>query len=347
MVVQSLPSGKIEDLSVAMMTKIETVCTFECPASGIDIVKMGEARITAHHHIQTSEGWMTARQAAEMGHGALLTNQVFSRVYSLYLEGGGNIIIDTTATTQNVPTQIVAATMGCRFEPAIDPLHKGLLTYPDNIRVRLGQFSGMELGRKHFKANEVETLPNGELHFETIPTKRIDPPIPDEERPGTPLWPSMHDTTTLQKRVLASKTIAQLESDTEIEMEKRENRGELNTRPKGPPDTPHSDIKTGQRPPEGLLCDLDAVKEDLPTPSFTPDIFILIRNADKASWIQLWTATRGATVVQSLPSGKVGFIGGQGDDHRDIMPIRAPGRRDRLSPDGKGLYHSASPHPNR
>ena len=136
MVVQSLPSGKIEDLSVAMMTKIETVCTFECPASGIDIVQMGKARITVHHHIQTSEGWMTARQAAEMGHGALLNNQAFPIVFSLCLEGGGNIIIDTTASPQAVPTQILAATMGCRFEPAIDPLHKGLLTYPETTRVR-------------------------------------------------------------------------------------------------------------------------------------------------------------------------------------------------------------------
>jgi len=93
MVVQSVPSGKIEDLSGVMMTKIETVCTFECPASGIDTVQMGKARITVHHHIQTSEGWMTARQAAEMGHGALLTNQIFPRVYSLCLEGGENILL--------------------------------------------------------------------------------------------------------------------------------------------------------------------------------------------------------------------------------------------------------------
>jgi len=164
-VVQSLPSGNIEDLTDAMMTKVETVCTFGCSASGIDIVQMGGARITAHHHIQTSEGWMTARQAAKMGHGALLTNQAFPLVYSLYLEGGGNIIINTTAFPQAVPTQILAATMGCRFEPAIDPLHKGLLTYSDTTRVHLGQIRGMELGRKDFKANEVETLPNGELHF--------------------------------------------------------------------------------------------------------------------------------------------------------------------------------------
>jgi len=68
--------------------------------------------------------------------------------------------------------------------------------------------------------------------------------ISDEERPGTTLRPSMHDTTTLQKEVLASMTIAQLESDTDIEMEQREIRGEFNKRPKGPPDATHSDIKT-------------------------------------------------------------------------------------------------------
>jgi len=60
-VIQSLPSGKIEDLTGALMTKIETICTFACPTVGIDIVRMGKALITAHHHIQTAEGWMTAR----------------------------------------------------------------------------------------------------------------------------------------------------------------------------------------------------------------------------------------------------------------------------------------------
>ena len=117
MVVQSLPSGNIEDLTGATMTRVKTACS----ESGIDIVQMGKARITAHHHIQTSEGWMTARQATEMGHGALLTNRLLPSVFSLCLEGGGNIIINTTAAPQNVPTWIEAATMGCRFEPAIDP----------------------------------------------------------------------------------------------------------------------------------------------------------------------------------------------------------------------------------
>jgi hypothetical protein len=55
-VIQSLPSGNTEDLSGARMAKIEMVCTFGCPEDGIDIVQMGEALITAHHHILTAEG---------------------------------------------------------------------------------------------------------------------------------------------------------------------------------------------------------------------------------------------------------------------------------------------------
>jgi len=77
---QSLPSGKIEDLSRAMMTTIETLCTFECPEGGIDLVQMGKAYITAHQHIHTEDEWMTARQAADRGQGTLLTNQAHPRV---------------------------------------------------------------------------------------------------------------------------------------------------------------------------------------------------------------------------------------------------------------------------
>ena len=236
-----------------------------------------------------------ARQAADMGHGALLTNQVYPKVFSLCLEDGGNIIIDTAAAPQHVLTWTVAATMGCLFVPAINPQHKGLLTYPDPIRARLGQISGMELGRKNFRVNEVDTLPNGDLHFTTTPTTRTDPPIPREERHGTTLGPPMNDITTLQKRLHRSQLLyqlAQLELEREIEMDKRKNRNELNMRPQAPPNTPHADTKTSQRPPEELLCDLDTVKEDPPTPSFTPDTYILIRNADTASWIQLSTVTR-------------------------------------------------------
>ena len=183
----------------------------------------------------------------------------------------------------------------------------------------------MKSGHKHFKVNEVETRSNGELIFKTTPTTKIVPPIPDENRPETPLRPSIHDTTTPPNRVLASKTITQLGSDTAIERDKTENRGELKTRPIGPPDTTYVDIKTCQRPPEELLYDRDATKEDLPKPSLTPDTDILIKNGDKASWIQLWTAAKGATVVQSLPSGNIEELGGATETTIEtVCPYESP-----------------------
>jgi len=288
-VVQSLPSGIIEDLTEALMTKIETTNSFDCPAGGIDIVQMGEALITAHHYIQTAEGWMTARQAAHRSQGELQTNLSLPRVYSLCLEGGGNIIINVNAHPLAAPKLITAATMGCRFEPAVDPQHKGSLTYLANIRLRMGLISGMKSGHKHFRANEVETRTNGEMIFKTISTTEIVPPLPNENRSVTPLRPPIHDTTTPQNMVRASKMTIQPGSATATERDKEENRGELKTRLTGPPDTTHSDIKTCQRPPEEFLYERDATKEDLPTPSLTPDTYILIRNGDKASWIQLRT----------------------------------------------------------
>jgi len=60
-VVQSLPSGKIDDLSRAMMTPITTVCIFECPDAKINLVQIRAAYITVYHHIHTENGWMIAR----------------------------------------------------------------------------------------------------------------------------------------------------------------------------------------------------------------------------------------------------------------------------------------------
>jgi len=94
------------------------------------LVQMGKAYITAHHHIQTDDGWMTARQAADRGHGTLLSDHVYPKFYSLRLVGGGDIIIDTSATPDNTPTQIEAATMGYRFASLADPSHEISPTYP-------------------------------------------------------------------------------------------------------------------------------------------------------------------------------------------------------------------------
>jgi len=130
------------------MTKIETVCTFDCPDEGIDLVKMGEALITAHHHIQTAEGWMTARQATQQGLGRLISNAPAKRVYNLLLEGGGNIIINTTANPQEALTTTVAATMGYRIERTKDSQLPDSLTYPQASLQRLGQYKGMCRGWK-------------------------------------------------------------------------------------------------------------------------------------------------------------------------------------------------------
>jgi len=250
-VVQTLPSGKIEDLTGALRTPIKTVCTFDYPAGRIDIVRMGESIITAHHHIHTTDSWMTAQQAANMGYGDFLPNCALQRVYNLCLEGGGNILINTTATLQSALTLTTAATMGCRFEPAADPQHTDSLTYPDDIRIRLGQIKGMQCGYKHFFANEVQTLPSGELHIESM---RIDPPTSEKNQPGTALLPPWHHTTIPQKSSLVPRRPAQLESDTANVMGKKENRGEPDKRPPGHPDTPHSVIKTFHCLPEESMC---------------------------------------------------------------------------------------------
>jgi len=142
----------------------------------MDMVQMGEAYVSAHHHIHTNDGWMTAHQASHRGLGRLWTNQDCPRVYSLYLAGGGNIMINTTALLQKIQTQLEAATMGCRFETPNNPHLKGWLTYRDSLLAKLEQYIGMENGRKHFRANEVTTEPNGDLIFRLTPgPKRAEP----------------------------------------------------------------------------------------------------------------------------------------------------------------------------
>ena len=103
---------------------------------------------------------------------------------------------------------------------------------------------------------------------------------------------------------LVPRRPVQPESDMATIMGKKEIRGEPDKTTPGHPDTPHLGITTVHRLPEESLHDKFATKEDWPTPSFMPDTYILIRNADKASWIQLGDSTRGAT-VQSLPSGNI------------------------------------------
>jgi len=92
-VVQSLPSGNTTDLTDAIITPIKTLCCFETQKGDNDMVKMGKCSITPLHHIL--EGWMKARQAAARGQGKVFRSKA-ERVYNIYLEGGGNIIINAS-----------------------------------------------------------------------------------------------------------------------------------------------------------------------------------------------------------------------------------------------------------
>jgi len=127
-VVQSLPSGNIGDLGGAKLTTLQKLWAFASPVDGTDIVQIGKAYITANHPIQTVDGWMTASQAADRGHGKVLSDRVHSKFHSLQLVTGGNIIINTSASPDLPSTQIKAATMGYRFVPANLP-NKNFPTY--------------------------------------------------------------------------------------------------------------------------------------------------------------------------------------------------------------------------
>jgi len=187
---------------MAMMTTIRTVCIFDCPEAKIDLLQVGEAYITAHHHIHTDNGWMTACQAANRGLRKLWINQACNRVYSLSLNQGSNILVNTTSQLQHSPTHLVAGTMGCCLEPTSAPQHKGSLTYPHSHLAKLEQIRGMDTGRKHFGHNEVTTELNGELCFRNNRDREEAGPRTQEDKqqttPGSTFGLSTYGTETQQ-----------------------------------------------------------------------------------------------------------------------------------------------------
>jgi len=219
-VVQTLPSGNVDDLTDAIITPIKTNCSFDQPSTGgIDMVRMGSCCITPHHHILMADGWTTARQAADRGQGEILANFNIPRVYNLCLEGGGNILINTSSLP-GLTTLTTAATMGYRFEPATDSQHKGSLTYPEEVRNRLGRRQELQFGRKSFGPGDVQTLPNGELIF-----KNTTGDIPARKRPGTGSMLSQLPTPSLNNSP-AAKRLAQFEPKTVTTLNKSEISGE-------------------------------------------------------------------------------------------------------------------------
>jgi len=210
------------------VTTIETLYSFGRPAGEIDVVQIGKAFITANHHIETEDGWMTARQAADKGHGTLLTNYTYSKFYSLRLVGVGNILLDTSVTPDKALTQTEVATMGYCFEPSTDPQQKGSLTYPAPQEASLREDQAA-LDKPSYSSV-------AQLHLM-----------------------GMSSRPTSQSTPLAPKTIAQLESTTVTERAKKECKGAPNRGAVGLPATPQLDPKTGQRSLEEDGVDLDTV----------------------------------------------------------------------------------------
>ena len=196
----------------------------------------------------------------------------------------------------------MAATMGYRFEPTKDSQHTGSLTYPLDSLQRLGLHKGMSTGRRHFHTCEVSIQPNGEIILKS--------PIPGDNRFETPTRASTRDIIIPQSRALDSKTAVQLESAATSERLQEGKKGELKTRPKGPPGIALSETEIFQLPLTRPLWDREGTKEDPPEPSLMPDTYHLTRNAGKAGWTQLCTLVKGTIVIQSLPSGNIEDLGG-------------------------------------
>jgi len=213
-VVQSLPSGNFEDLGGATVTTIETICPYQRPTGGVVLVKLGRACVTAHLHIKIEDGWMTALQATQRGHGTLLTQHAYPQLLGLYLHGGGNVLINTSTSFDKTPTLIEAATRGYRPVLSAEPKLDGFITYPLH-EGRVGEHSAAQdnpsycnMARRHLK----DTL--GWL------TSPVTPSVPD---------------------------LPQLESKTVIERPQWQNEHEPRMVATGPPSTLPKEYRMGQQ----------------------------------------------------------------------------------------------------
>jgi len=347
-VVQSLPSDNIMDLTDALITPIKTLCYFDTQEGGNDMVHMGTSIITPNHHIRTAEGWMTALQAADRGQG-MVYRSMLPRVYNLCLEGGGNILINTSPQP-GVTIFTPAATMGYLFTPASGSQQNSSLSYPEDIQTQLGLRQGLSYGHAHFRLGAVETLPNGKLIFDNItgdtPQKKPRTPSLDKSPGADQLRQSAPQSlTTLnktqtsgapdqgnrEKSMVVSSDAAssrslltdihgaqvhlamgksQPKSNTDHATRELESSSAIANRNPHPQKNRHSDTTFPSHSTVETQPVQAAVQEYWLTPSFTIDTHILILKAGVASWTQIGDARRGATVIQSLPSGNIGDMSG-------------------------------------
>ena len=154
-VVQSLPSGYIEDLGGARVTTIESICPYQRPTGEVVLVKMGMACVAAHLHIKLEDEWMTALQATQRGHGTLLKEHTCPQLLGLCLHGGGNVLINTSTSIDTTPTLIAVATRGYRPDLSSEPKLDRFITYPlhegreGELRAALVKPSYCNMVRRH------------------------------------------------------------------------------------------------------------------------------------------------------------------------------------------------------
>jgi len=109
----------------------------------------------------------------------MVFRSILPRVYNFCLEGGGNILINTSLQP-GVTTFTTAATMDYLFTPVSDSQQISSLSHPEDIRTQLGLRQDLSYGHARFLLGDVETLPNGELMF-----KNTTGDIPPKKWPGT------------------------------------------------------------------------------------------------------------------------------------------------------------------
>jgi len=314
LVVQSLPSGNIMDLTGALLTSVKTTCCFDTKKGGNDMVHLGMSTITPNHHVQTADGWMTASQAADKGLGVVQSSPL-ERVYNLCLVGGGNILINTSSQPE-VMIFTPAATMRYLFTPASGSQHHSSLSYPEDIQLHLGRRQDFSFGYARFGHGDVMTLPNGGLIFANATGD-----LPQKKARALQLDKSPGDN---QLNQTAPQSSTALKKKHNCGPTAHDHREKLTiTPPDVSPLCSRSIDGCGDpvRLNQGCLDSIvpsHSMAETLPTPveeqeyrlipSFTSDTHILLFTAGVASWTQIRDIKWGSTVIQSLPSGNIGDV---------------------------------------
>ena len=116
---------------------------------------------------------MTALQATQRGHGTLLQEHEYPQLFSLRLQGGGNVLINTSYSGAEAPTPTEVATAGYRPDLSAEPKSDRFITYPlhdgqaGELRAALAKPSYCDVIRHSLKKG---------MERQTPP---VSPPVPD------------------------------------------------------------------------------------------------------------------------------------------------------------------------